>query len=220
MPKGLRRIHGGGDFHFITCSCYQRRQFLGTARRRDLFLKILEEVRQKYDFMVVGYVVMPEHFHILVSEARQAAFSIVMQVLKQRVSRKCRRRRKSSEQMSLWDGELPRAFWQPRYYDFNVYNGRKKIEKLRYMHRNPVKRGLVASPELWRWSSYRDHKYREERGKKKAERPGHPPRAAPDCIALCNFWTTCAREREEFPATESLAQSAPPFCKKKWANRF
>jgi putative transposase len=93
MPKGLRRIHGGGDFHFITCSCYRRQQFLGSSRRRDLFLKILEEVRKKYNFIVVGYVVMPEHVHMLVGEPRIKPLAVMMQVLKQRVSQKCRRRR-------------------------------------------------------------------------------------------------------------------------------
>jgi len=48
-----------------------------------------------------------------------------------------------------------RAFWQARFYDFNVWTTKKRVEKLRYMHRNPVKRGLVESPEQWRWSSYR-----------------------------------------------------------------
>ena len=47
------------------------------------------------------------------------------------------------------------TFWQPWYYDFNVYSGKKKREKLDYMHMNPVKRGLVESPEQWRWSSFR-----------------------------------------------------------------
>ncbi len=51
--------------------------------------------------------------------------------------------------------------WQPRFYDFNVWTKRKRIEKLRYMHRNPVKRELVAEPEQWRWSSFRYYKYRE-----------------------------------------------------------
>jgi putative transposase len=85
MPKGLRRIQGGGDLHFITCSCYHRLQFLGSARRRDLFLAVLEEVRQKYEFIVVGYVVMPEHFHMLVSEPKTKPLFRAMQVFKQRV---------------------------------------------------------------------------------------------------------------------------------------
>ena len=46
------------------------------------------------------------------------------------------------------------AIWQPRFYDFNVWNREKRIEKLRYMHRNPVTRGLVDRPEDWVWSSY------------------------------------------------------------------
>ena len=50
---------------------------------------------------------------------------------------------------------IPQHVWQKRFYDFNVWTEKKRVEKLRYMHRNPVKRGLVASPELWRWSSFR-----------------------------------------------------------------
>ncbi len=56
----------------------------------------------------------------------------------------------------VWGGDPPpRAFWQARFYDFNVWTTKKRVEKLRYMHRNPVQRGLVDSPEQWRWSSYR-----------------------------------------------------------------
>jgi len=47
-----------------------------------------------------------------------------------------------------------RRFWQVRYYGFPVWSERKRVEKLRYIHRNPVKRGLVARPEDWRWSSF------------------------------------------------------------------
>jgi hypothetical protein len=64
MTRLLRRYYGCGDLHFITCSCYQRRPFLGTVRRRDLFLTVLEQVRRGYRFVVLGYVVMPEHFHV------------------------------------------------------------------------------------------------------------------------------------------------------------
>ena len=158
MPKGLRRFHHTGDWHFITCSCYRRRKFFASVNRRDLFLEILEQVRAKYDFVVAGYVVMPEHVHLLISEPRFKKLSRAMQVLKQRVSLRCRgKARKNANQMRLWDDTLPPAFWQPRYYDFNVFTWKKYVEKLRYIHRNPVKRGLVPSPELWRWSSYRDY---------------------------------------------------------------
>jgi putative transposase len=68
MPWGLKRYYGTGGLHFITCSCYRRQPFLGTAERRDLLLTVLELMRQRYHFVVIGYVVMPEHFHLLISE--------------------------------------------------------------------------------------------------------------------------------------------------------
>ena len=80
-----------------------------------------------------------------------------MQALKlgfaRRVLAQTRRRRRPAQD-SLF-GHIPQHIWQRRFYDFNVWTEHKRVEKLRYMHRNPVKRGLVASPELWRWSSFR-----------------------------------------------------------------
>jgi len=157
MPKGLRRWYGGGDLHYITCSCYQRKPFLGSASRRDLFLKIFEEVRQKYEFQVVGYVVMPEHVHLLIGEPDDGSVAVVMQVLKQRVSHQY-----LSRARPLAQDAVPPSFWLPRSYDFNVFSEKKLAEKLDYIHWNPVKRGLVASPEQWRWSSYRYYALGEE----------------------------------------------------------
>jgi putative transposase len=157
MRSNLHRYYGAGDLHFITCSCYRRQPLLGTARRRDLFLKVLEQVRQRYEFVVVGYVVMPEHIHLLISEPQEKNPSTVMQALKLGFARRVlaqARRRHHPSQASLFE-HAPQHVWQKRFYDFNVWTPRKRVEKLRYMHRNPVQRGLVASPELWRWSSFR-----------------------------------------------------------------
>ena len=71
MRRNLKRYYGGGDLHFITCSCYQRQPWLGTPRRRDLFVSVLEAVRRRYEFVIVGYVVMPEHIHLLISEPQR-----------------------------------------------------------------------------------------------------------------------------------------------------
>jgi putative transposase len=79
MRRNLKRYYGAGDLHFITCSCYARRPLLGTAQRRDLFLHVLEQVRRRYQFVVVGYVVMPEHIHLLISEPQVKTQSTVMQ---------------------------------------------------------------------------------------------------------------------------------------------
>ena len=64
----LHRYYGAGYSHFITTSCYRRLPLLGTPQSRNLFLEILESVRRRYRFVVVGYVVMPEHVHLLLSE--------------------------------------------------------------------------------------------------------------------------------------------------------
>ena len=65
MPNHLHRYYGAGDLHLLTFSCYQRQPFLGSVRRRDLFLRVLEAMRCRYRFVVLGYVVMPEHVHLL-----------------------------------------------------------------------------------------------------------------------------------------------------------
>ena len=93
VPERLKRCYGGGYLHFITSSCYHRRPVLGTAARRSLFLEILEQVRRRYGFVVVGYVVMPEHFHLLISEPEKGTPSTVMQVLKQRFAHNLLERR-------------------------------------------------------------------------------------------------------------------------------
>jgi putative transposase len=157
MPAGLHRTYGAHHLHFITCSCYRRLPFFRSARARYRFLSLLEQTRQRYRFVVAGYVVMPEHVHLLITEPEVGTPSTVMQVLKQRTARALlpRRKRRDPRQRDLFAEETHRAFWQARFYDFNVWTTKKRVEKLRYMHRNPVKRGLVDSPEQWRWSSYR-----------------------------------------------------------------
>jgi putative transposase len=114
-----------------------------------------------YQFVVVGYVVMPEHFHLLISEPEQGDPSVVMKVLKQRFARQVSKQRPPG-QMLRWAEDEPEHAWQKRFYDFNVYSEHKRVEKLRYIHRNPVKRGLVESPDEWAWSSFRAYAYREQ----------------------------------------------------------
>ena len=157
MPRGLKRFYGSGDLHFVTFSCYRRQPFLASWSRRDMFLRALEKVAREYRVGVVGYVVMPEHVHLLLNEPREKDLSVAIKALKQGVSRRALgSARKRVGQGSLFaTAEMPQRFWQARFYDFNVWTEKQRKEKLRYMHRNPVKRGLVKSPEEWRWSSFR-----------------------------------------------------------------
>jgi putative transposase len=161
MPRRLRRYYGSGYAHFITTSCYRRLPLLSTARRRTLLLKVLEQVRRQYGFVVFGYVIMPEHIHLLIGEPERSDPSTVMQALKQGWARRVagESRRHTRGQAELWPemGHL----WQRRFYDFVVWSRVKREQKLRYMHENPVKRGLVLEAGQWRWSSLRFYAYGE-----------------------------------------------------------
>jgi putative transposase len=159
VTRRLHRYYGNGHLHFITSSCYRRWPLLGSATRRNLFIKILEQLRQRYGFVVVGFVIMPEHIHLLISEPDRGTPSTVMQVLKQRFARRVLgdwRHRNQGAQATLWQEAMNVGHvWQRRFYDFVVYTEAKRIEKLKYIHHNPVRRGLVLEPDQWAWSSVR-----------------------------------------------------------------
>jgi putative transposase len=144
MPKGLVRYQKCGVFHFLTFSCYLRQPLLAVGGGYGVFERELEAVRRSYGLVVAGYVLMPEHVHLLVGEPGNASLAVALQVLKQQTSRKLK-------------GPGQAQFWQRRYYDFNVWSDEKRIEKLRYIHRNPVARGLAEKPEDWPWSSFRHY---------------------------------------------------------------
>jgi putative transposase len=101
VPRNLKRYYGAGDLHYITSSCYHRRPWLGSARRRDLFLSVFEAMRKKYAFVVVGYVVMPEHFHLLISEPQCADPSVVIQAIKIGFARRLLASARRSDQLCL-----------------------------------------------------------------------------------------------------------------------
>jgi putative transposase len=170
MPKGLVRYQQCGCFHFITFGCYHRFQRLNTAAACELLERSFEKMRLGYDFVVSGYVVMPEHVHLLVSEPKEALLSKAIQALKLSVSVQSRER----------------PFWQARYYDFNVNNEEKRVEKLRYMHRNPVKRCLVEKPEQWAWSSFR-----------------HYATGLIGTVQIESFWTAARRNGLRDPRSEN-----------------
>jgi REP element-mobilizing transposase RayT len=102
MSNHPRRYYGSNELHFITCSCYHRQAWLASPRRRDLFLAVFEQVRERYRFVVVGYVVMPDHIHLLISEPEKGDPSRVMQAIKQgfsrRVLKSVRKRRVAAQQ--------------------------------------------------------------------------------------------------------------------------
>ena len=122
MPRKLRRYTGRGDLNFLTFSCYERRPLLQSQRAKTVFLQILGKVRSRYRFRLIGYVVMPEHIHLVIGESPTVSPATVLQVMKQRVSRALREKQCTScSELELCFAEdlaERRRFWQRRYYDF------------------------------------------------------------------------------------------------------
>ena len=152
MARGLRRFQQSGQSHFLTFSCYRRRANFSSPDVYDLFVQCLEDMRRRFAMCIYGYVVMPEHVHLLVNEPEHATLAEAMHFLKLSFTKRLRSQTGAMESSS---------FWQKRYYDRNVRDAREFAIKLRYLHRNPVKRGLVEEPEAWKWSSFRHHALRE-----------------------------------------------------------
>ncbi len=140
MPYGLKRFQKAEALHFITFSCFQRLPFLEAPGPKETFEAVLEQTRARHQARVYAYVLMPEHIHLLMNEPPLILVAQFLKALKQITSRKLR-------------GGRPQ-FWQDRYFDSNVHGETARSEVIRYIHRNPVKRGLVASPEQYRWSSF------------------------------------------------------------------
>lgn len=150
MPRNLRRYHESGQAHFITFSCYRRQKMFTCAAACELFVATLEKMRLRFALSVYGFVVMPEHVHLLVSEPGLSTLASAMHFLKLSFS-------KAVRPLLVCEG----PFWQKRYYDLNVRNYRQFTEKLRYIHRNPVRRELCARPDEWPWSSFRHYAERK-----------------------------------------------------------
>jgi REP element-mobilizing transposase RayT len=127
-----------GPANASTFSCYRRRALFTAAQSKQVFEAGLERVRRAFGLCVYGYVVMPDHVHLLLSEPQHGTLADALKSLKQGVSHRL-----------IAEAE---HFWQKRYYDFNIRNHAQFVEKLRYIHRNP---GSPASPVLACWGGSR-----------------------------------------------------------------
>ena len=140
MPYDLKRFQKAESLHFITFSCFHRLPLLKAAGPKNTFEAVLERTRARHEARIYAYVLMPEHVHLLINEPTSILLAQLLKALKQVTSRKLKGRRD--------------MFWQERYYDGNIRGEAERSEVIRYIHRNPVKRGLVASPGEYRWSSF------------------------------------------------------------------
>lgn len=143
MPSGLKRFQNAESLHFVTFSCFHRFPLLENPGARETVEAILEATRARHLARVYAYVLMPEHVHLPINEPPPTLLAQFLKAVKQVTSRKLRGEREK--------------FWRDRYYDSNVRGQEARSEVIRYIHRNPVKRGLVKKPEDWPWSSFRHY---------------------------------------------------------------
>jgi putative transposase len=165
-----RQVHyyGLNHLHFVTASTYRRTRLFDSERFCRHFVETLRTLRSKFNFKLIGYVLMPEHFHALIWPAEAADPSRIVQSLKERTAKFVLKNLQEHQDTSWCRGMLarltlpptvhlhgPHRVWQRRFYDLNVWSEQKIREKLDYMHGNPAERGLVASADEWPWSSFR-----------------------------------------------------------------
>ena len=162
----LVRFNFPNNIHFVTTSCYNRLPLFNSDDTKTIFAQSVIHIRNKYGFKLFGYVIMPEHVHILIQTGNDKTVSDITRQVKQTCAFNVLQTLKRNKTKSLL-GKLRKStggrignkysFWKPRFYDFNIYTVKKFKEKLDYCHKNPVTRELVNNPSAWRFSSYRNY---------------------------------------------------------------
>jgi len=181
LYKSLPKFDDNSHVHFITTNTYKNYPCFQYEELSQILLEELKFYSAKLGFALIGYVIMPDHLHLLIWWSRDDKqlldISKIMQVIKGATARRIidllRGRSEHllrpiairREQMlsptrenvsSQYHIRSPKfRLWQPGFYDFNIYSDEKLLEKLDYIHNNPVSAGLVLSPDDYEWSSYR-----------------------------------------------------------------
>jgi len=180
VHKNLPKFNDDSYVHFITTTTYKNRPYFRDGEFCRILLEELKLYSKKYGFTLIGYVIMPDHMHLLLwwdrGEKLELSISKIMQGVKGVTARRIidlmvgnglehllqptpmrREQMLSLTQKSAKSHRqnLRYRLWQPDFYDFNIYNEEKLLEKLNYVHHNPVRAGLVLSPGDYKWSSYR-----------------------------------------------------------------
>ncbi len=173
MPK-LRHYDHLRTARFVTFSCHRRLPLLISDPVIQTVVDELVAVRARHLFRLLGYVIMPEHVHLVIHPRPDSKLGLVIAEFKSRSAARiiaaAKTHLKGGTPGNLRGGAhglvLPEvcrviragksryAFWQARCYDHNCRTTATVAEKINYCHNNPVKRGLVTQPTDWRWSSY------------------------------------------------------------------
>ena len=156
----LKHYENTDTVRFVTFSCYHNYNLFKTDRIIEIFISRLIQLKIKHKFDLYGFVVMPNHIHLVLRPRIDQQLGRIIGELKSLTAR---------EIFATWkeigleifhklkvvrNGKTQNVFWQRRYYDNNCRSIENAIEKINYCHNNPVVSGLVKDPSDWRWSSY------------------------------------------------------------------
>ncbi|NLH15101.1 MAG: hypothetical protein GX455_00845 [Phycisphaerae bacterium] len=158
--KTCRRLNTPNQAHELTFSCFHNQKFLSSPRTCQWLLESIDSARQKLDFSLWGYVFMPDHVHLLI-RPRQKAYSIseILKRIKTPVAVRAIgyvKNNNPADLARLATGQTyrPYRFWQKGGgYDRNINRIDTLLESIRYIHNNPVRKGLVDHPGKWYYSS-------------------------------------------------------------------
>jgi putative transposase len=161
--KRVKHFNTAGHLHFLTFSCFERQPLLANELWKAWLGQSVRAACDKYQYALWAYVFMPEHVHALLQPTLETYnVSDWLKSVKNSVAKKVKSdlaRQNSSlleKLTSTKSGKPCFHFWQQGPgYDKNIWSMEKAIEKAQYCHLNPVKRHLIAQPDLWRWSSFR-----------------------------------------------------------------
>ncbi len=160
IVTNLRHYDNLNTARFLTFSCYHRFRLFSNDKVIQIFLEELGRVKENHGLRLLGYVVMPEHVHLVVWPPDGLSLGPVIGELKSWSARRMlphlwKTARQRTDRLRIYrNGQERTVFWQRRCYDHNCRTTEIVREKINYCHNNPVKRGMVGTPGEWQWSSY------------------------------------------------------------------
>ncbi len=160
LRRKLKRYETPNHARYLTFSCYRRLPLFKNDKIKQVFVDQLDLTRQRLDFILYAWVIMPEHVHLLLMpNLESATVRQILHALKRPVSENILarwRRLDAGILTKLTDTQNNPHFWQPGGgYDRNIFTTDELLEKIQYIHTNPVRRGLVKHETDWPWSSAR-----------------------------------------------------------------
>jgi REP-associated tyrosine transposase len=159
MPR-LRHYDNLETARFITFCCYHRYKLLVDDTIIRIVIDCLKATLEKYNIKIFGYVIMPEHLHLVLQPPSNIKLGIVIGYFKSISAYKALAQMRENKDVRLsklkvkLEGKTRTVFWQRRCYDHNCRTLETTLEKINYCHKNPVVRELVNSMDEWKWSSY------------------------------------------------------------------